>query len=127
MTLAHSQKTVAAWRAENFPDNTLLQQLAGAAGELAGEALQQGLKLEDGRVEEVDRELKIKDAIGDTLIYLMGACDKLDTTLEECFEIAWAEVHKRGRSSWGADKQAHHYQVPETHEAPSLRTEAPLG
>jgi NTP pyrophosphatase (non-canonical NTP hydrolase) len=106
MTLARRQKEVAEWRAKQFPDYSLLGQIAGATGELAGESLQSALKLFDGRVDGLDHETKIKDGIGDTLIYLMGACDILNTTLEECFELAWSDVQRRGRSSWGADKQA---------------------
>lgn len=107
MILAERQVEVAAWRAANFPDNTLLGQLAGATGELAGESLQSALKLADGRVDGLDHQHKIKDGIGDTLIYLMGACDKMDCTLEDCFELAWEEVQKRARLHWGEAKEAH--------------------
>jgi len=106
--LADYQMTVVrAWRQKNFPNHTLLGQIAGATGELAGESLQSALKLEDGRVDGLDHEHKIKDGIGDTLIYLMGACDKLGTTLEECFHIAWGEVGRREHAKWGEAKAAH--------------------
>ncbi len=76
--------------------------MAGATGE-AAEGMQQALKIWDQRNDNVDatyREDKIVDAIGDTLIYFMGACDILGTNLEECFERAWEEVKHRKHSDW---------------------------
>jgi hypothetical protein len=115
------QKDVRAWRAAGGGGKvTLLIQVAGASGELAGECLQSAVKLEDGRVDGENHTVKIKDGIGDTLIYLMGACDILNTTLEECFMLAWSQVQKRRAESWGKDKIAHHhYQTPHPHEGKS--------
>ena len=102
---AIDQDEVRCWRERNFPNYTLLGQIAGATGELAGEALQSALKLDDGRVDGEDHEGKIIDGIGDTLIYLMGACDKLGVQLSDCFYVAWHEVKERDYNKWSENKE----------------------
>lgn len=103
--LMERQAEVRKWRAQNFKgDNepTLWGQMAGATGE-AAEGMQEALKIWDQRGDNVDatqREDNIVDAIGDTLIYFMGACDLLGVTLEDCFEIAWAQVKNRTHENW---------------------------
>jgi NTP pyrophosphatase (non-canonical NTP hydrolase) len=93
------------WRAKNFAGKnapTLLGQMAGATGE-AAEGMQAALKISDGRQDGEDntqREEQIIDAIGDTLIYMMGACDLLGVTLEHCFEVAWHDVQNRTHENW---------------------------
>ena len=96
---AYQKNDVRRWRAVNFPDYTLLGQCMGMTAE-AGNAGQHVLKMEDGRVDKEDHINGAKDDIGDMLIYAMGACDKLDTTLEECFIHAWSHVKDREHGKW---------------------------
>lgn len=134
------QDEVKRWRASmGTKDVTLLVQVAGAAGELAGESLQSAVKLQDGRGDGLDHEAKIKDGMGDAMIYMMGACDLLGCTLMECFEMAWSGVQLRTHETWEADKNTyaqrvesadpasgnspHHFQTPTVHDYPGPESE----
>jgi NTP pyrophosphatase (non-canonical NTP hydrolase) len=88
------QDKMATWQAENFP-NCQDWELALGVCEEAGELAQCILKLHRGmRKDEFDME-KLKDAIGDTVVFLLGVCDCYGWRLSEILETTSTEVLKR--------------------------------
>jgi NTP pyrophosphatase (non-canonical NTP hydrolase) len=99
---------VATWSHHNFDDvdgepsvATLLKVLGVAeeVGELAHSVLKRHQKI---RLDE-DHNAKIRDAVGDIIIYLLNFCDVEHILLSECLLNAWAEVQKR---DWAKHREA---------------------
>lgn len=44
---------------------------------------------------EEDHDDRMRDAIGDIVIYLLGFCTLNQIDVDECIEMAWSEVKKR--------------------------------
>lgn len=76
------QKRVMVWQQENFPECSEWE-LALGVSEEAGELAQCILKMYRGmRTEEFDAA-RLQDAIGDTIIYLIGICGARNWQLSE--------------------------------------------
>jgi NTP pyrophosphatase (non-canonical NTP hydrolase) len=83
------------WRMRNFPGVSARDQLLGAVeeiGELAHADLK-GRQSIRGSVEEHEEEAK--DAVADTIIYLMGYCSVRGWDLSSILEETATEVMKR--------------------------------
>jgi NTP pyrophosphatase (non-canonical NTP hydrolase) len=94
------QKDIAEWRLRNFgPPKDVGDRMLGVmeeVGELAHILLKrkQGIRMAIELSEEQLLDLA-KDAIGDTLVYIMGVPDILGLRLSECLKFAWDEVKDR--------------------------------
>lgn len=101
MDWLEQQVEVRRWREKNFPPEktTLIHQSVGAMGEVA-ELQQHALKMDDARNDGENHYDAAVDAVGDTLIYLMGAADHLGMTMEQCFMFAWDQVKGRTADNW---------------------------
>lgn len=91
------QEQAREWRARNFPDHTLEDQLIGMTeelGELAHAVLKhkQGIR---GFEDPVKYEAAVMDAIGDLFIFACGVADKLNIDVATAIACAWAEVQER--------------------------------
>jgi NTP pyrophosphatase (non-canonical NTP hydrolase) len=97
MDLTEIQAEVIAWQTENFGDVPAWRPLLKAQeelGELAG-AHAKALEGErDGRARP-DHEALGKDALGDTIIALLGYAGRMGWDAAEILETVWAEVRER--------------------------------
>lgn len=91
----------AKWAARNFPNAGALHHIAGLAEEV-GELAHAVLKMAPGTAGdtairgEKDAHLEAAaDAVGDTIIYLLGICSDLGLDASECLDTAWDEVKHR--------------------------------
>lgn len=85
------------WLNYNFPESTSDDQFKGVVeeiGELARADLKhiQGIR---GFDNEEKYESKMKDAIGDIVIYLINYCTRKNIKFYECIELAIEEIMKR--------------------------------
>ena len=88
------QERVMAWQRANFPDCEEWE-LALGVSEEAGELAQCILKMHRGmRSEEFD-EARLQDAVGDTIIYLMGICSTHNWRMSEVLRITASRVLAR--------------------------------
>lgn len=88
------QERMHEWRTYNFPDADAEQQLLGVfeeIGELAHARLKQIQNIR-GNEDLLDKEI---DAVGDTVVYLMGFCSYRGLSFGECLARAWNEVKDR--------------------------------
>lgn len=101
MNLNDIQTNQKMWQLKNFPNAKNYQPLLGIVEEV-GELSHSHLKMEQGiRGTKEEHKLKIKDAIGDIVIFLAGYCNINNINLDSCVEMAWEEVKKR---DWGSNK-----------------------
>lgn len=89
------QRRALEWAAHNFPDKPSWQPLLGAAEEI-GELCHAHLKDVQGIRGTKEEWLEAKkDAIGDTIIYLLDYCNKEGLDIEECIMTAFNEISQR--------------------------------
>lgn len=92
----------AKWVHENFPYAPSWQPLLGLQEEL-GELSHAFLKRAQGiRGAKAEHDAKIKDAVGDIVIFLLDFCGKEGISIEQAIKDAWAEVSKR---DWNAHRE----------------------
>ena len=84
------QEQIKAWQERIFPDETAEDMLIGAMEEL-GELAHNHRRIKWGQANSVD----IKDAVGDTIIYLINYCNKKDICFEDALINTWKEVSQR--------------------------------
>lgn len=91
------QKAHSKWVSYNFPEQLPHQPLLGLAEEV-GELAHAHLKREQG-IRGMDKtvavDAKIKDSIGDIMIYLTSYCNANGYSLALCFIDAWNEIKDR--------------------------------
>ena len=120
LTFGQLQKEHKEWADRNFPNNkphTPLLGLMEELGEMAdvvlatsivGRIAHSHLKAEQGiRGSKEQHAAKIKDAIGDMLVFLCNYCTRNDYDLQEIIEEVWAEVKQRdwNKNPLDADKK----------------------
>lgn len=93
-TLVELQERVSVWSHRNFGDQPSWKPLLGV-GEEAGELYHAYLKLSQGIRMDEDHRAKMKDAVGDIVIYLADFCTREGLILAECITDAWEEVEQR--------------------------------
>lgn len=93
-TLSELQYQVKVWSRKNFGDQPSWKPLLGV-GEEVGELNHSYLKLSQGIRMNEDHQAKMRDAVGDIVIYLADFCDREGINLEECVNDAWQEVEAR--------------------------------
>lgn len=94
MDLTKLQHEVGEWARKNFGERPSDDPLLGVGeefGELCHAHLKQKQKIRTGE----DHFVKIKDAVGDIVIFLCDYCHVRGISLELCVEKAWDEVQKR--------------------------------
>jgi len=97
MDTATLQSDLKKWLAYNFPNATSDQQLKGVVEEL-GELCHADLKSEQGIRGYNNKEKtmhKMKDAIGDLVIFLINYCNVKEISFTECLNLAYFEIKKR--------------------------------
>jgi len=86
------------WQDQNFPGWEPWECLVGAQEEL-GELCHAFLKGHQGiRGKNLDDEVfpdEARDAIGDTIVFLMGLCNAYGWDLENILETTWQDVSQR--------------------------------
>ena len=101
-TLRQLQEEQVPWVAHNFGDREPWQPLLGAVEEI-GEACHAFLKWKQGiRGGEQEHMAKLRDAIGDTVVFLADLCSAMGFDFQEIVEQTWEEVKKR---DWQTDRQ----------------------
>lgn len=97
MRLSELQSTASAWSRRNFGEHygSGYRNLLGVAEEV-GELCHAQLKGEQG-IRHLPEEIAAmkRDAVGDILIFLANYCDSQGLDMEECANIALAEIAKR--------------------------------
>jgi len=95
------QDGVSKWTHRNFGKNrNKLHPVLGVAEE-AGELCHAALKMDQGiRGTREEHHAKMRDAVGDVVIYLADVCNTYGFRLSDCIEAAWEEVEKR---NWADD------------------------
>ena len=97
------QEENATWVHKNFPGRPWYQPVLGLMEEL-GELSHSTLKREQKiRLDEL-HNAKIKDAIGDIVIYLLDFCNTEGVLLSDCINVAWNEVKDR---DWTKHREEH--------------------
>lgn len=95
MNLEIFQNNLKEWINNNFPNKPAWQPLLGMVEEI-GELSHSFLKQEQGiRGTFNEHEEKMKDAIGDIIIFLIHFCIIKNWQIEEIFENTWKEVRNR--------------------------------
>ena len=116
LTFKRLQEEHKEWREKNFPDSTDHQPLLGCVEELSelidmifpiaiaqklGVIAHSQLKGEQNiRFTQEEHDEKIKDAVGDLLIFLTDYCTRRGYDLQDLIETVWSEVKDR---DWIAD------------------------
>lgn len=91
------QDQIMAWQKANFPNCEEWELYLGAAEEV-GELVQCFLKMHRGiRTEEFDDE-RLQDALGDTIIYLIGVCGARNWRISEVLRSTSRRVLERNWS-----------------------------
>lgn len=106
LDLSKLQRDVSEWRFKNFGITPTYYPLLGVVEEI-GELAHAYLKQAQGIRKDENFEEHIKDAIGDTVIFLMDLCDKLGYDLKEIIQDTWKDVKKRNWKKYpinGIDK-----------------------
>lgn len=99
--LSKLQSEHAVWQRRNFPNAERWECLVGLQEEI-GELAHSFLKKHQGIRMEEDHDERMRDAIGDIVIYLIGFCTLNQINVDECIDMAWSEVKKR---DWTSDKR----------------------
>jgi len=94
MNLVTLQQAVAEWSEKNFGTQEAWKPLLGVGEEL-GELNHAYLKMSQKIRQNENHEAKLKDAVGDIVIYLADFCASYGISLDECVTTAWNEVSKR--------------------------------
>ena len=94
MNLKKLQKEVAIWSYKNFGLQEAWMPLLGI-GEEVGELNHAFLKKAQNIRRAENHEAKMKDAVGDIVIYLADFCDSAGLDLDACVTEAWSEVKQR--------------------------------
>ena len=90
--MQHEQKE---WSKKNFGDKKPYQPILGATEEI-GELAHSYLKMEQGiRGQKEEHLAKMKDAIGDCVIFLMEFCNQMGWDFEEIVTTTWNHVKLR--------------------------------
>ncbi len=88
------QNEIQAWQVTNFPECKEWELALGVCEE-AGELAQCVLKLHRGmRADEFDEE-RLKDAVGDIIVYLLGICYTRDWRMSDVLRSTSEKVLKR--------------------------------
>jgi len=82
------------WQVYNFGPPSDVESLVGITEEL-GELSHAYLKKRQNIRKNEDHEAKMKDAVGDLLIYLIGFCTAKEFDLEEILKDTWDQVKQR--------------------------------
>lgn len=106
MTLAEVQAAVRPWQERNFPDRQPWEPLLGVVEEV-GEAAHSFLKRHQRIRLNEDHAAKLRDALGDALVYLCDFANGEGVDLEEVLAEVWAEV---GSRDWVAHRET--YGIP---------------
>lgn len=88
------QKEAKEWEAKNFPQSDIPDMFMGIIEEL-GELARVYVKRKHGIRLNDNPEEKIKDAIGDTFIFLTQLSSKLEYDIEDIINETWNEVKQR--------------------------------
>ena len=95
MNLQKIQQEQDVWSKRNFENKKPYQPILGAAEEV-GELAHAYLKMEQGiRGTRDEHEAKMKDAIGDTCVFLMDLCNQMGWHMDEIIEQTWNHVKQR--------------------------------
>lgn len=95
MNLKQIQAEQKEWSDRNFSNKKPYQPILGAAEEV-GELAHAFLKMEQGiRGTRQEHEAAMKDAIGDTCVFLMELCNQMGWQFDEIIEGTWSHVKKR--------------------------------
>lgn len=89
------------WTDKNFPGAPAWQSFVGMTEEL-GELAHAFLKNEQGIRLNEDHEMKMKDAIGDIIIYSLHFCSLHNWQLSDIIRDTWQEVRER---DWQKNKK----------------------
>lgn len=92
--LTQLQNEVGAWSRKNFGDQPAYRPLLGVAEE-TGELCHAFLKKEQNIRLEENHDAKLKDAVGDIVIYLADFCERTGINLDQCIYDAWSLVQER--------------------------------
>lgn len=93
--LERLQLEVYRWSKKNFPNNQPYHPLLGAVEEI-GELCHAHLKYEQGIREGVNTVMELKrDAVADTIIYLLDYCARSGIVLSDALEETWQKVSQR--------------------------------
>ena len=82
------------WQLHNFGPPSVVESLIGVTEEL-GELSHAYLKNRQGIRLNENHEEKMKDAVGDLLIYLIAFCEAKRFDLEDILQKTWDEVRQR--------------------------------
>lgn len=100
------QRQVLRWQSQNFPECQEWELALGVCEE-SGELAQCILKLHRGIRGDEFNEDRLKDAVGDILVYLMGICGARNWSLAEVLETTAERVLSRDwRASMGRQLDA---------------------
>lgn len=95
LTFETIQNELNVWTKYNFPNSTSNQQFLGMVEEV-GELSHALLKQEQGiRGTKEEHEEKIRDSLGDLLIYTLNFCNSKGYNLNEILEETWNHVKNR--------------------------------
>lgn len=100
--LAELQEQVTQWTEKNFGSTDSWECLLGL-GEEVGELYHAYLKRHQGIRKGEDHNAKIRDAVGDIVIYLIDFCRRENLNFARCIEDTWAEVSER---DWIAERKS---------------------
>lgn len=104
--LQRLQQEHADWQLQNFGVVPAWQMILGATEEL-GEVCHAYLKMANGiRGDRAQHTAKIKDGIGDTVIFLIGLCTVMGFDFESILDETWQEVKQR---DWKANPNGDGY------------------
>src|SRR3990172_3730987 len=93
--LKHLQGEVYAWHCNNFGDAAPFEMLMGLTYEI-GKLGKYELQAMQGLVKvEADHNARIRDALGDAVIYIMQYCSSRGWSLADVLELTWAAVSRR--------------------------------
>ncbi len=98
LDLDRLQTDVRLWSDKNFGDQPAYLPLLGIPEEV-GELCHAYLKLSQNIRMDEDHKAKLRDALGDIIIYLCDFSSRMDISLSECIDEAWTVVQKRDWTS----------------------------
>lgn len=83
------------WQRRNFPNSSALETILGVVEEV-GELVHTILKSRQGiRYNEVEARYKMRDAVGDIVMYLINFCNYMGWDFAEVVEETWEQVKDR--------------------------------
>ena len=100
MDLRKLQAEQDVWSNRNFKNKKPYQPILGAAEEV-GELAHAYLKMEQGiRGTREEHVAAMRDAVGDTCVFLMDLCNQMGWQMDEIIQETWDHVKKR---NWTED------------------------